>query len=81
MSKVKIKLNPTGVRELLKSDGVTSECRTHATQAYNQISGIGGYVMEERSYPERRGYAIYAQEYPAIQDNLDNNTLLKVGKV
>ena len=78
MSKVKFKLDKAGVRELLKSEGVVGECRRHAEATYASASGsASGYVLEERRYPERSGFAVYAAEYPATSDNLKNNTLLK----
>ena len=79
MSKVKFVLNRSGVRELLKGEGVKRVCADHASQT---LAGcvVPGYTMAERNYPERVGFAIYAEEYPAIADNLKNNTLLKALK-
>ena len=78
MSKVKLKVNRAGVRELLKSEGVSQECQRHASETLsNASSSAAGYTMSVRNYPERTGYAVYAEEYPAISDNLQNNTLLK----
>ena len=78
---VQFKLNRAGVRELLKSENVQTECQKYAAQIYSSVSGIEGYVMEPRMYPERAGYAVLAKDFPAIADNLNNNTLLKVSKV
>ena len=78
MSKLKFKLDKSGVRELLKSEGVANECMKHAQATLAAASGSAdGYTMEVRNYPERTGYAVFAEEYPAISDNLKNNTLLK----
>ena len=78
MSKVKVKLNRAGVRELLKSEGIARECEKHASATLSAASSSAvGYTMGKRDYPERTGYAVYAEEYPAISDNLQNNTLLK----
>lgn len=78
MSKVTVKLNRAGVRELLKSQEIAGECRRHAEATLNSASASAdGYVMEERNYPERTGYAVYAADYPAKADNLKNNTLLR----
>lgn len=78
MSKLKFKLNGSGVRELLKSEGVANVCMEHAQATFSSASSAAdGYKMEVRRYPERTGYAVYADEYPAIADNLANNTLLK----
>ena len=77
MAKVHIELNSAGIRELLKSSGVVEECRKHAEATLQACGNVPDYEMMERRYPERTGYAIYAKEYPAIADNLQNNTLLK----
>lgn len=78
MSKFKFVLNPAGVRELLKSEEVVSEVRRHAEATLSAASSSAdGYVLAERRYPERTGYAVYAEDYPAVADNLKNNTLLK----
>ena len=79
MSKVKFILNRSGVRELLKSEGIKRVCQDHASRTLADCTAPG-YAMAERNYPERVGFAIYAEEYPAIADNLKNNTLLKALK-
>lgn len=81
MAKVKFKLNRAGVRELLSSGEAQAVCKPYADQIMSTVSGIPGYYEEPRKYPERAGYAVLAKEFPAIADNLKNNTLLKVGKV
>lgn len=81
MSKVTFKLNRDGVRDTLKSEAAQEECGKYARQMYSAISGIPGYEIEKRNYQERAGYALLAKDYPAISDNQNNNTLLKVGKV
>jgi len=77
MSNFKFELDRNGVKELLKSDGVAEACREKAETVLERCGRGEGYVMESRRYPERTGYAVYASDYPAIQDNLENNTLLK----
>lgn len=81
MSKVKVKLNQKAVSEqLLKGEGTKTLIQEYGNRAYERVSNIEGYVKEERRYPERIGVAIYAEDYPAISDNLKNNTLLKAVK-
>ena len=81
MSKVKVKLDKKAVRELLlKGSETKALIQRYGETAYGSISGIEGYKMEDRSYPERVGVAIFAEDYPAISDNLQNNTLLKAVK-
>lgn len=75
MARVKFKLNKAGVRELLKSPEIATECAKHA-EATAAAAG-DGYVVEPRNYPERSGYAVRADSFKARKDNLNNNTLLK----
>lgn len=78
MSRLKFELNKWGVRTILKSEGVAAECRKHAEATLSTASSSAeGYTMAEHRYPERVGYSVYAEDYPAIADNLKNNTLLK----
>ncbi len=81
MSKVRFVRNRAGIRELLKSDGIVKECEKLASDRLSKASSAAsGYTMSIRNYPERTGYAVYAEDYPAIADNLKNNTLLKLLK-
>lgn len=81
MSKVKIVLDKKAVRDqLLKGEETQNLIREYGNNAYGSISNIEGYKIEDRRYPERIGIAIYAEDYPAISDNLKNNTLLKAVK-
>lgn len=75
MSKVRVKLNRAGVREMLKSGGAAAECMGYAQQI--ALACGDGYVAEGRSYPERTGAAVYADTPKAKRDNLKNNTLLR----
>lgn len=68
----------SGFNEIRKSEGVTRACADVASQKFNAVAGTVGYELEPRTYPDRNGYAIVAKDYPAIQDNLDNNTLVKL---
>lgn len=63
-----------------KSEGVTNLCQQIASELYGSVSGIEGYKLEQRNYPDRNGFAIFAEEYPAIGDNFNNNTLVKLVK-
>lgn len=80
MARIKFKLDSGGVRELLKSQEIAGECQKHAEQTLSGCGGVEGYEIEQRSYPERTGFAVYAARHPAIRDNLSNNTLLKALK-
>jgi hypothetical protein len=73
--KVEIKLNSTGVRELLKSPEIQAACMDEALKVAGRAGG--GYEAQTRSYPERSGAAVVAGTEEAKRDNLRNNTLLK----
>ena len=72
---VKVKLNSAGVQELLKSSAITSKCMQLAQGVASKAGD--GYEVQQRNYPERTGAAVVAVTKEAIQDNLDNNTLLR----
>lgn len=68
----------SGFNEIRKSEGVTRACQEVAQQRFSAVAGIEGYELEQRTYPDRNGYAVVAKDYPAISDNLKNNTLVKL---
>lgn len=78
MGKVKIVLNRSGVRGLLKSSEAGDMCMEFA----HQVQGRAGehYNAEIRRYPERTGAAIYPADSDGYYDNLKNNTLLRALK-
>lgn len=81
MAKVKVVLNRNAIRDqLLKGADTQRLIQEYGNRAYAALNGIEGYQMESRNYPERIGVALYAEDYPAISDNLSNNTLLKAVK-
>ena len=75
MSKITVKLNSQGVRELLKSQAIADACREQADAVAGRAGE--GYSVEQRDYPERTGYVVSAETDEARTDNLKNNTLLK----
>lgn len=77
MSKLGLKLDRQAVRDqILKGSETKSLIKQYGEEAYSKLS-VDGYVLEERTYPERVGVAIYAEGHSAKRDNLDNNSLLK----
>lgn len=76
MSKVQIKLNSDGIRELLKSAEVMNECRSHAAEMAANL-GADDYEVSEYVGTTRVNVSVKATSQKAIQDNLDNNTMLK----
>lgn len=73
--KVKIKLNPAGVRELLKSAPIAGACDEQA-QVIRGKAGEG-FEVQKRTYPERTGAAVVAVSSEARKRNYKENTLLK----
>lgn len=76
MGKFKFELNKEGVRELLQSQ----EMLTVVTEYANNIRGRAGDGYEVSTFPTgktRVNASVYAATKEAIQDNYDNNTLLK----
>lgn len=72
---VQIVLNSAGVRELLKSDAIAAACKEQADAVAARAGD--GYIVEQRNYPERTGYAVTAETDEARRDNYNHNTLLK----
>lgn len=73
--KVEIKLNTSGVRELLKSAELSEECMEYAKRM--QANAGEHYSVEARSYPERVGAAVFPADEKGYYDNLHHNTLVK----
>lgn len=76
MSNVVIKLNSDGVRSILKSSEVMAECKKHAGEMAATLGG-DDYVVSEYKGPNRVNVSVRAKTKKAVQDNLDNNTMLK----
>ena len=76
MSNVTIKLNSEGVKELLKSAEIMAECRSHAAEMAATL-GADDYEVSEYVGTNRVNVSVRAKTEKALQDNLDNNTLLR----
>ena len=75
MAKVKIKLNSSGVRALLKSPEIASACEKVAKA---EAANLGdAYKTDVYRGRNRVNVSIYTEDPEAIADNLKNNTLLK----
>ena len=75
MTKVKIVLNRSGVRALLRSDEAESICRSFAQKAANSLGE--GYEVSSYKGNNRVNASVRAETYQAKSDNLKNNTILK----
>ena len=76
MSNVQIVLNSDGIQELLKSNEVMAECRSHAAEMAATL-GADNYEVSEYVGSTRVNVSVRATTDWARQDNLDNNTMLK----
>lgn len=74
-SNMKVKLDKSGVRELLKSSEVKSICLELAQGVQSRAGD--NYEVEERNYPERTGAVVRPANINGHYDNLENNTLLR----
>lgn len=75
MSKIKFELNRSGVRNLLQSSGMMSECSGIAHDIASSLPA--GYDVSNYTGRNRVNASIKASTYAAYRDNLENNTLLK----
>lgn len=76
MAKLIFKLNREGVRELLQGDEMQSILGQHAAQKAAQ-AGVG-YTSNVTVHKRRAVGYVSPETKEAIQDNYENNTLLKV---
>lgn len=76
MSKrVKIVLNRSGVREILRSSEMQDICTEYAQGVLGRVGD--GYELTEHTGKNRVNAQVAATSYQAKRDNAKNNTLLK----
>lgn len=75
MSKVRIKLNRSGVRELLRSNEMMQACVEQANMVKQRAGD--GYEVNTHVGKNRVNAEVKAETFAARRDNLKNNTLLK----
>ena len=75
MSKVEIKLNKAGMREMLQSAGVEAALREKADAIANRCGE--GYEANATVGRERALASVRPATAKAWRDNMENNTLLK----
>lgn len=75
MSKVKVKLNSKGVRNLMKSQEMMNICTHLAYQAQGKLGD--GYKVTYMTGKTRVNASIGAESAEAIKENYENNTILK----
>lgn len=75
MSKMRFKLNRSGVASLMKSEAMQSVLKTKATGVRNRCGD--GYQQDLYVGKTRANAMVSAKTYQAKADNKKNNTLLK----
>ena len=75
MSEIKIDLLSDGIRALLKSEEVSSFVRETAEGVRGKCAG--DYEADTFMTPSRAVSSVYTASQKAMQDNLENNTLLR----
>lgn len=75
MAKVEIKLNTSGVREMLQSQEMKSICEEHANNAIGKLGP--GYTVTSMTGKTRVNASVYAESYEARRENMKSNTILK----
>lgn len=78
MAKVKVTLNRSGVRALLKSEEMKAACAEKA-QTVRARCGTG-YATDTYTGKTRVNAMVWADTAQARRDNAENNTLLKALK-
>ena len=75
MSKVKIELNSSGIREML----ISAEMQALLGEIADGVAGRAGsgYEHDTHMMPGRAVASAYAATEKAYRDNLENNTLLR----
>ena len=76
MSKTKIVLETSGIRELLKSHDV-KECIHNESIRIREACGTDGYETDVKYMGTRVISSVYTTSEESLRDNLENNTLLK----
>lgn len=75
MASVRITLNRSGVRELLRSEEMKTICEDHAIAALSRLGP--GYEVTTITGKKRVNAEIKAVSYKAKKDNMENNSILK----
>lgn len=75
MSKVTIKLNTEGVRQLLQSEEMQDELEKHATQIVNRCNG--SYEINTYQGKNRSNVSIITRDSKTFNSNLKDNELLR----
>jgi len=75
MSNLKVKLISSGVRDLLKSDEIKTECEKYAKSALGKLGP--GYTTSTYVGKKRANASVFAYTSAARRENQRKNTILK----
>jgi len=75
MASVKVKLNSSGVRELLRSSEMMAVCKEHADKAQSKLGD--GYEVTTHTGAKRVNASVGTATADAMRDNMENNSILK----
>ena len=75
MAKVKVTLNRSGVRQLLRSDEMMQVCKDYAYSAQSRLGP--GYEVTYMTGKNRVNAEVAAVSNEAIRENRETNTILK----
>ena len=75
MGKIRIELNSSGIKALLKGSEVESCLKSEAEKISSRAGR--GYSTDTKQMPGRVIASVYTADEDAMKDNLDNNTLLR----
>lgn len=75
MSKFKFELNRAGVRELMRSDAMKDIVAGHAQNAQRRLGS--GYDTDTYVGKNRVNAMVFADTEQAVNENSENNSLLK----
>lgn len=75
MAKVRVVLNRSGVRELLKSDAMAQACKEQADAIKNRCGD--GYESDVYTGKNRVNAMVWPESAKARQDNSHDNTILR----
>lgn len=75
MAKVEIKLNSSGIRELLRSKEMLTICEEHAEKAVSKLGD--GYTSSSMTGKNRVNAEIATESFKAMAQNMKHNSILK----
>lgn len=75
MSKVEVKIDSKGARDLMRSEEVMQLCESYANDAMSKLGN--GYLLTSYIGKNRLNVSIKAMTREARRDQYENNTILK----